>query len=219
MIQTQDERNAAEIVRCIRSGHAVDAIVHCANTGVAFASLDPERHALDTLLINLVHSTGSLRQILGLGMSVSTGFSRLEVPDPQCFRLLCNRIVHFSYMENMLRTSKRLSPVFDMLSNEIEQLPSADTHYTTTMQDEYPLNDSDSFDVPPHQVPAAPWTTLTSDDDAVSHLISLFLAWINPGWRFVEGDLFLKGIPKLCTYRPFIKTLQLVACTRLTLSR
>lgn len=210
MIQTQDERSVAEIIRCIRSGHAVDAIVESANTGAGFASLDPERHALDTLLINLAHSTGSLRQILRLAVSVSTGFPRSEMPDPLCFRLLCNRIVHFSYMDNMLRTPKRLSPGFHMVSNQIEQLPSADTYYTTTTQNEYASDESDSFEVPPHQVPAAPWTTLTSDDDAVSHLISLFLAWINPGWRFVEADLFLKGIPKLCTDCPFIKPCSLL---------
>jgi hypothetical protein len=61
-------------------------------------------------------------------------------------------------------------------------------------QDDYPS---------PHQVPATPWTTITESDEAVSHLVSLFLAWINPNWRFVEQDLFLHGerlagIPSSC---------------------
>lgn len=210
MIQTQDERSVSEILHWIRSGHTADSIVQRANSGVDFASLDPEKHALDTLLINLAHSTGSLRQILRLAMSVSTGFPRAEVPDPQCFRLLCNRTVHLSYMENMLRSSKRLGIVPREFLDQAEQPSSAATHNTITMQDEYPGDDWDSLDVPPHQVPAAPWTTLSSDDDAVSHLISLFLAWNNPGWRYVEADLFLKGIPKLCTDHPFIESCSLL---------
>jgi len=200
IIQTEDERNVAEIVRWIRSGHSADAIVQRVNAGGDFASLDPEKHALDTLLVNLAHSTGSLRQVLRLAVSVSTGLPRAEVPDPRRFRVLCNRIVHFSYVEDMLlQMPKRLSPMSRISLDQIGQPSSAAMHHTSTIQDGYLLDGTDSPDVPPHRVPAAPWTTLTSDDEAVSHLISLLLAWINPGWRFVEADIFLKGIAKLCT--------------------
>lgn len=43
-------------------------------------------------------------------------------------------------------------------------------------------------------VHASPWTQATNDDGAVSHLISLFLAFINPLYRFVEEDLFLQAM-------------------------
>jgi len=200
IIQTEDERNVAEIVRWIRSGHSADAIVQRADAGGDFASLDPDRHALDTLLVNLAHSTGSLRQVLRLAVSVSTGIPRAEVPDPQRFRVLCNRIVHFSYVEDMLlQIPERLSPTSRISLDQVRHPSSAELCHTSGVQDGYLLDGMDSPDVPPHHVPAAPWTTLTSDDEAVSHLISLFLAWINPGWRFVEADIFLKGIPNLCT--------------------
>ena len=201
MIATQDERSVAEIVRWIRSGHTADAIVQSASTGFAVTPVDSEKHALDTLLINLAHSTGSLRQILRLAMVVSTGLPRVEAPDPQRFQLLRNRIVHFSHMENMLsQMPKQLSPVPLVLPNQAEQPSSAGIQSTIAMQDLYLQDGTESSDIPPHQVPAAPWTTLTSDDDAVSHLVSLFLAWLNPGWRFVEADIFLRGKAKLCTF-------------------
>lgn len=203
MIATQDERSVAEIVHWIRSGRTADAIVQSASTGFAVATVDSERHALDTLLINLAHSTGSLRQILRLAMAVSTGLAKVEAPDPQRFQLLRNRIVHFSYMENMLsRMPKQLSPVPRAVLNRVEQPSSVGILPSITMLDEYLENGTESSDVPPHRVPAAPWTTLTSDDDAVSHLVSLFLAWLNPGWRFVEADIFLRGKAKLCTFTP-----------------
>jgi len=219
MIATQDERSVAEIVRWIRSGHTADAIVQSTSTGFAATMVDSEKHALDTLLINLAHSTGSLRQILRLAMAVSTGFPKAEAPDPQRFQLLRNRIVHFSYVENIVsRLPEQLSPVPRMFLDQAEQPSSAGAQPTIAMRDVYPQDGTESSDIPPHQVPAAPWTTLTSDDDAVSHLVSLFLAWLNPGWRFVEADIFLRGKAKLCTFRPIIEPSNFVF-TRLTLSR
>lgn len=47
---------------------------------------------------------------------------------------------------------------------------------------------------PTHMVTANPWPTTTSDDEAVSHLVSLFLTWTNPSWRFVEEDPFFRSL-------------------------
>ena len=219
MIATQDERSVAEIVRWIRSGHTADAIVQSASTGFAVTMVNPEKQALNTLLINLAHSTGSLRQILRLAMAVSMGLPKAEAPNPQRFQLLRNRIVHFSYLENMLsRMPKQLRPLTRVLLDQVEQPSSAEFQPTIAMLEEYPEVGTDSSDVPPHRVPAAPWTTLTSDDDAVSHLVSLFLAWLNPGWRFVEADIFLRGKAKLCTFCLAFEPSNSVS-TRLTLSR
>jgi hypothetical protein len=125
--------------------------------------------------------------------------SRAEAPDPQHFHALRNRIINFSNVEHLLRMPQDLSPVSQRLPSPAEQTSSADHRHTDTVQDEYSLDDWTSSDPPPHRFPAAPWTTLTSDDEAVSHLVSLFLAWLNPGWRFVEADIFL-GMAKLCIY-------------------
>ncbi|KIW91353.1 uncharacterized protein Z519_08249 [Cladophialophora bantiana CBS 173.52] len=47
---------------------------------------------------------------------------------------------------------------------------------------------------PPILVPARPWTTVTNDDDFVSHLMSLWFTWAHPWWHWVDETLFLEAI-------------------------
>ncbi|KAJ5176127.1 pathway-specific regulatory protein [Penicillium canariense] len=44
----------------------------------------------------------------------------------------------------------------------------------------------------PVRVPAKPWTTVTDDDDLVSHLISLYLTWGYPFYAFFCRETFVK---------------------------
>lgn len=111
--------------------------------------------------------------------------------------MLCNRIVQFSYLEEMLRTTQHVNSVPMLHFDGAGQTSRINAHDSSPVQDDSLQRDRSTPDVAPHWVPAAPWSTTLSDDDAVSHLISLFLVWINPTWRFVEADLFLKGTIKL----------------------
>jgi hypothetical protein len=47
---------------------------------------------------------------------------------------------------------------------------------------------------PPVSVSATPWTTVTDDDDFVSHLISLWFTWAHPWWHWVDEALFLEAM-------------------------
>lgn len=47
---------------------------------------------------------------------------------------------------------------------------------------------------PPIIVPAQPWTTVTSDDDLVSHLISMWFTWSDWTFAYVDRDLFVKDM-------------------------
>ncbi|KAI3002245.1 transcriptional regulator family: Fungal Specific TF [Aspergillus niger] len=49
-------------------------------------------------------------------------------------------------------------------------------------------------DNPVHQVPAKPWTTVTDDDDLVSHLVSLWLTWTYPFFHWLDKDAFLRDM-------------------------
>lgn len=49
-------------------------------------------------------------------------------------------------------------------------------------------------DIPIYRVPAKPWTTVTDDDDLVSHLISIWLTWSHPWFRWVNRDLFIRDM-------------------------
>ncbi|RAH78941.1 hypothetical protein BO86DRAFT_402285 [Aspergillus japonicus CBS 114.51] len=44
----------------------------------------------------------------------------------------------------------------------------------------------------PFRVPAKPWTSVTDDDDLVSHLVSLYLTWDYPFFAFMDRKSFLK---------------------------
>ncbi|KAJ9651207.1 hypothetical protein H2198_009509 [Neophaeococcomyces mojaviensis] len=47
---------------------------------------------------------------------------------------------------------------------------------------------------PPIQVPAKPWTSVTDDDDFVSHLMSLWFTWAHQWWHWVDKVLFLEAM-------------------------
>lgn len=49
-------------------------------------------------------------------------------------------------------------------------------------------------DIPIYRVPAKPWTTVTDDDNLVSHLISIWLTWSHPWFRWVNRDLFIRDM-------------------------
>lgn len=45
---------------------------------------------------------------------------------------------------------------------------------------------------PPFRVPAKPWTSVSTDPDIVSHLVSLWLTWDYPFHAFLDREVFLK---------------------------
>jgi hypothetical protein len=47
---------------------------------------------------------------------------------------------------------------------------------------------------PPLQIPARPWTTVTNDDDLVSHLMSLWFTWAHPWWHWVDEKQFIRAM-------------------------
>ena len=69
-------------------------------------------------------------------------------------------------------------------------------------------------------VPARPWTTVTDDDDFVSHLISLWFTWFQPCFNWIDRDLFMRdmlsGNPRSQYCSPFLVNAILAhACVRL----
>jgi hypothetical protein len=47
-------------------------------------------------------------------------------------------------------------------------------------------------DNPPIRVPASPWTRITVDDNAVSHLVSIYFTWHHHHFPSLDRDLFVK---------------------------
>lgn len=49
-------------------------------------------------------------------------------------------------------------------------------------------------DIPVVRVPAKPWTSVTNDDDFVSHLVSLYFTWQQCFYNVVKKDLFIQDM-------------------------
>ena len=47
-------------------------------------------------------------------------------------------------------------------------------------------------DDPPIRVPASPWTKVTSDDNAVSHLVSIYFTWHHCAYPSMDQDSFVQ---------------------------
>ncbi|KAI9368233.1 hypothetical protein BJX61DRAFT_233410 [Aspergillus egyptiacus] len=63
-------------------------------------------------------------------------------------------------------------------------------------------------DNPVYRVPAKPWTTVTDDDDLVSHLVSLHFTWTSPFFCWMDRDVFIsemqRGDPQSPYCTPFL---------------
>lgn len=197
ILGTTSDQQAADIFRSIRSGYRVPAILKFLETGDVNAVMpDPRRLALEAFLISLAHSTGSLRDIAKLAF-LTLDSSRVEdLPRLDDFQALRNRIVRVPDVGMLLKqseSSKMKQPglILDQAARSLDASGRSEQGMSSdaVARVERVSRDQD----PPLQVPAAPWTTLTASDEAVSHFVSLFFAWINPTWRFVEQDLFLLG--------------------------
>lgn len=72
-------------------------------------------------------------------------------------------------------------------------------------------------DQPPIRVPAKPWTNVTDDDHAVSHLISIYFTWQHYGYPSVDQDTFVSAMFAKDLSSPFcspflVNSMLAVAC-------
>lgn len=58
-------------------------------------------------------------------------------------------------------------------------------------------------DEAPCKVPAKPWTSVSDDDDLVSHLVSLYFTWDYPFYSFLDRDVFLRHMAAANLASPF----------------
>ncbi|KAK4554506.1 hypothetical protein LTR86_008360 [Recurvomyces mirabilis] len=214
LLRSRDEEDALEIVRRIRSDQSAMHVLEFAiSSPILRKSLDSARLALGRYLVALAHSTGSLRketsespswearEVTDLAMVALSLEAHVRLPSLTEYAPFRNHIVRIPQMQALIQRAKRIA---DLPENRDERTRSLENGSASTDREDPAVlpapRDSAAESVelvtvsqPPYMVPAAPWTSLTSDDEAVSHLVSLFLVWINPTWRFVDPDVFIKG--------------------------
>lgn len=204
MLQHEDRSRVPEILRDIRSGRTPKAVLDATKVpNQTSAQGDPAVLAINTFLIALAHSTGSVQDIVSLGVRTLNDSAEVPLPEPEYFHQLRHQIVYISRLEELLQNNKRKSAP-QTISSTLHSTTASTNRESTAAISSDPQQEGTLTRQQwpaPHSVRAAPWTSISSSDEAISHLVSLFLTWINPHWRFVEEDLFLRGQFTVSTHR------------------
>jgi hypothetical protein len=178
----QDEDEAIAIFRSIRAGQQPASILNNILHGRTHQPAQkPHKTQLrEAFIIALAQSTAPLDEIVVSAASTLTPPMQISLPPLASYRPLRDRIVTLHTMREMLATAnpeqRSMQERVDRESSGLHRVPDR------------------AYSGPTFWVPASPWTSLTANDDAVSHLVTIFLTYINPYSRCVEEDLFLKSM-------------------------
>jgi hypothetical protein len=198
-LKAGSEQDTWRLINLIRSGLDPAAALRAYDTSTCNStSQEPWHVVANALLLTVAHSTASLQEV--------TSYAKLVLNSSESsFAITMNTICRFRHhivrspdlrrcMLEMKRSDHEQANVF-RASAELTRNPQSwhgnDAEHGTDVPD----NVYRGVPTPPQAVTALPWTSVVDSDEAVSHLISVFLAWVNPTWRFVEADLFLRGRP------------------------
>lgn len=183
--------NAAEMFRQLSRGQSPESVLGSKEPAkLVFSMLDPNRTVWEAFLTSLAISAGSLSAIATIAQDSSA-----EVQGTIDLLAFRDRTVHVQSVERLtrastlrgMRVSALLNGIPAVLARQDTLLISARHELVGCVQ----WNDRNLKS--PHEVPAIPWTRLTTSNAAISHLVSVFLAWLNPTWRLIVPDLFLGG--------------------------
>lgn len=160
-LATGDADKVQQIVESLRAGERPESILQRQHGGPderLTALFD--RVLLHSFLVSLLQSTAPLQSVIETARSVLSRESRISLPTAPAYKPLRDRIITLEMLSGLLST------------NAIESDDVPDAMSLAHQSD-------GSYDGPVHWVPGGMWTELTDNDDAVSHLISLFLLQVN----------------------------------------
>jgi hypothetical protein len=121
-------------------------------------------------------------------------------------RLRTGRQNHVTDLLDHIRSSSSLQEIKLFLDSYVQQTETEPTPQMTEMfvelerleQTRQPplkiLAARRLSDIPLVIIPAKPWTTVTDDDNLVSHLISLWLTWHYPWSHCIDPAIFIKAM-------------------------
>lgn len=172
-----DEALATNIFRRLRHGDSPLAICGQLRSGShTFAEAQTRYLRLDFLLA-LMQSTAPLRSLVEAATKVlDSKRSKIILPDKEALKPLRDSIIRLESLSGLLKDTERRTHRGVDIEPGVHQV-------------------SRNFNTgPTYFVPSSPWTSISDDDTAISHLVSIFLVHLNPMWRFVEEDLFLQAM-------------------------
>ncbi|USW54819.1 hypothetical protein Slin15195_G081380 [Septoria linicola] len=126
----------------------------------------------------LVQSTAPLQDLVGIAELVFNPTQQYNLPSRDALAALQDRIISLGDVLGVLAQSNPTSDT-SLLSTftAVESLCSADDN---------------ELELRLHWVPASPWLDSRIAERGVSRLISTFIWTVNPYWRLLEADLFLR---------------------------
>lgn len=158
----------------MRSGEQLDSIMRQIQDEAGDGPPSSLQQARQGILTALAQSTASLRYLLDSKANVSSVSEGMVQSWASIRSALRDQIVTVEFVDIFLRDHHLTSPA----------------HQTLMLRSQV----NGSYTGPDLWVPALPWTPLLRDDAAFSHLVSLFLTYVNPFYRFLEEDLFVSGL-------------------------
>lgn len=175
------KRASQDLYLRLRNGEAVADLLQEAEQEKLFQSADEIYHQRihRASVLAIAQSTAPLRDIIDFATSVVGFNNRVHLPAADMFKPLKQRLITLEMIAGIL-PFKSNPPIMDAHAQS----------HVLTLSAELP---DGSHDGPQFWVPALPWTNAISDE-AVSHLVSIYLTWMNPYWRWLEEDLFLRSI-------------------------
>jgi hypothetical protein len=168
------EKDALLIVKRLCEGQSPSTICSALQSSTNIepnTNIAPERR---DLLLTLIQSVGSLDSVLTYVNRIADSRLQMVLPSNTAHRRLRSGLVNHEKLEHLFSAAE--TSFFPL------QVPT--TLYAPGR----------SYNGPPAWVRSSIWLTNPASDDVVSHLISLFLSFFNPYWRFVEEDDFLRGL-------------------------
>lgn len=185
VIRKADDHTAQAIYQRIRADRSPDSVWRFVQTG---SIAQPGRLHEQRLRMNFVkllaQSTLPLRDLADVATHVLSSESRINIPQGDAYLGLRDRLISVDVLAGALKDAnpdKR-----GLVDFGTEETHPRGLHASTesVAEPEGPI----------FWVPASPWTSLTANDEAVSHLVSMYLTFVNPYWHGVEHDIFLKAM-------------------------
>lgn len=173
------DAEAHAVLHQMRSGAQLDTLVRGIREDGGDGVPPPVRRARRQILTAMAQSTAALLPLVESGQRVLAAADELARSRATLLWSLQDQIVTLEILDTVVRDSLLTSPEHQSLMARAW----VDSSHTG----------------PDLWVPALPWSPLQRDDAAVSHLVSLFLAYVNPFYRFLEEDVFVAAMRRQST--------------------
>lgn len=177
-LRCEDEDQALQTLRRIRAGQPIETILE--DSQLQSSPVASEQRRRRSFLIALVQTTASLPHIVRMASWVLLDPSLIvRLPENAAYTELRDCVVNLDTLTTVLAEINPDQSRWAIKSSNNAICPRV----------------ADGFNGgPPHWAPAAPWTSVIRSSEAVSHLVSVYLALVNGYWRFVEQDYFLRAM-------------------------